>query len=54
MEHFISRGSSPRFAKIYGLSAAEAEDTLAAPGVDDARLKECIVAASALVYRASR
>ena len=32
------------------LSAAKAEDTLAAPGVDVARLKECIVFASASVW----
>ena len=31
------------------LSAAKAEDTLAAPGVDVARLKECIVSTSASV-----
>ena len=32
------------------VSATKAEDTLAVPGVDDTRLKECIVSASASVW----
>jgi len=32
------------------LSTAEAEDTLVVPGVDNARLKKCIVFTSALVW----